>query len=69
MSATTDIPQLVTVGVVAQRLGVPLHRVQHVLRTRAHIRPRARAGTFRLYSEEAVAQVRHELNGIDARSR
>ena len=29
--------------------------------------PAARAGTLRLYDEAAVAQVRHELNGIDAR--
>lgn len=67
MSATTEIPQLITPGVIAERLGVPLHRVLHVLRTRPHICPRARAGTLRLFGELAVAQVRHELNSIDAR--
>ncbi len=48
-------------------LGVPLGRVQHILATRTHIRPSARAGTLRLYDQHAVAQVRYELNLIDAR--
>jgi hypothetical protein len=29
--------------------------------------PAARAGTLRLYGQEAVALIRHELNAIDAR--
>ena len=53
----------ITLGVIAKRLGAPLHRVVHVLRTREHIRPSARAGTLRLYSNEVLAAVRHELNG------
>ena len=52
---------------IAEELGVPVHRVVHVLRTRDHIRPTARAGTLRLYDKEALAQVRHELNTIDAK--
>ena len=60
-------PQLITPGVIAADLDLPLHRVLHVLRTRQHIRPSARAGTLRLYDLEAVALVRHELNTIDAR--
>jgi hypothetical protein len=52
---------------MATLLRVPLHRVLHVLRTRNHIRPSARAGTLRLYDRRAVAMVRHELNAIDAR--
>ena len=62
-----SIPQLKTPGVMAADLGEPLHRVLHVLRTRQHIRPSARAGRLRLYNREAVAMVRHELNCIDAR--
>lgn len=62
------IPQLVTPGVIAQRLSVPLHRVQHVLRTRHHIQPLARAGRLRLFDREAMAQVRHELSAMDARA-
>jgi hypothetical protein len=60
-------PRLLTAGVIAAELRVPLHRVLHVLATRQHIRPSARAGTLRLYSREVVAMVRHELNSIDAR--
>ncbi|GMU22570.1 MAG: hypothetical protein AMXMBFR13_26550 [Phycisphaerae bacterium] len=63
----TAVPQLITPGVIAQRLGEPLHRVLNVLATRPHIRPAARAGTLRLYSDEAVSMVRYELNLIDAR--
>ena len=62
-----DIPHTITPGVIAAQLGIPLHRVQHILSTRAHIRPRARAGTIRLYGREAIAQVRHELHAADAR--
>jgi hypothetical protein len=61
------VPKLITPGVIAAELGVPLHRVLHVLATRQHIRPSARAGTLRLYDQRAVAMVRHELNAIDAR--
>jgi hypothetical protein len=60
-------PKLITAGVIAAELREPLHRVLHVLTTRAHIRPSARAGTLRLYDRQAVAMVRHELNAIDAR--
>ncbi len=62
-----DIPQLITPGVIAERLGESLSRVLHILRTRAHIRPAARAGTLRLYSEQAVEAVRQELESIDGR--
>jgi len=61
------VVSLLTPGRIAKELAVPLHRVLHILRTREHIRPRARAGTIRLFRSEAVAQVRHELNAQDAR--
>lgn len=61
------LPRLITAGVIARELNAPLHRVLHVLATRRHIRPAARAGGYRLYRSRAVAQVRHELNAIDAR--
>ncbi len=60
-------PRLITPGVIARELKEPLHRVVHVLATRNHIQPSARAGTLRLYDRDAVAMVRHELNAIDAR--
>jgi hypothetical protein len=65
--AVKTTPHLRTTGVVAQELGEPLHRVLHVLRSRAHIQPTARAGGLRLYDRDAVAAIRHELNAIDAR--
>jgi hypothetical protein len=67
MSIPRSIPRLVTAGVIAANLRVPLHHVLHVLASRQHIRPSARAGTLRLYDSHAVAMVRHELNAIDAR--
>ena len=60
-------PKLITLGVIAERIGVPLHRVRHVLATRPHIKPAARAGTLRLFHANAVAQVRYEITLIDAR--
>jgi hypothetical protein len=60
-------PQLITPGVIAARLGEPLHRVVYVLATRPHIRPAARAGRLRLYQNQDIARVRYELNLIDAR--
>lgn len=65
--ATPDPKRLRTPGVIAERLGVPLHRVEYVLRTRPHIQPAAVAGRLRLYLPSAMAAVRHELNAIDAR--
>lgn len=66
---TERTPTLITPGVIAAELSEPLHRILHVLRTRQHIMPVARAGRLRLYSKAAVAMVRHELNAIDAKNR
>lgn len=60
-------PKLLTLGVISERLGVPVHRVRHVLDTRPDIRPSAYAGRARLYDQHALARVRHELAAIDAR--
>ena len=60
-------PRLVTVGVIASELGVRVDRVVRVLRTRSHIRPRAYAGTVRLFDNATITEVQHEINAIDAR--
>lgn len=60
------IPGLITAGVIAHELRQPIHGIYYVLATRQHIRPKARAGTLRLYDRDALAMVRHELNAIDA---
>lgn len=62
-----SVPKLITPGVIAKEIHQPLHRVQHILKTRSHIQPAARAGTLRLYDDDAIALVRHELKEIDAR--
>ena len=64
---TEQTVRLNTVGVLAQKLNQPIHRTTHLLRTREHIRTAAIAGRSRLYPELAVAQLRYELNCIDAR--
>jgi hypothetical protein len=65
--ADVHTPQLRTTGTMALELGAAIHRVQHILATRPHIRPIATAGGMRLWDSEAVAMVRHELAAIDAR--
>lgn len=67
MTAAPPVARMLTPGIIASEIGQPLARVLYVLRTRSHIRATARAGTLRLYDRQAVAQVRHELNAIDAR--
>jgi hypothetical protein len=64
---SSAVPSLLTAGRIAATIGIPLGRVVYILATRPHIQPAARAGTLRLYDRRAVAQVRHELNAIDAR--
>lgn len=61
-------PKLITSGVIASRLGVPLHRVVRVLNTRG-IRASARAGPYWLYCEADVEAVRQVFAEIDARKR
>ena len=62
MDAPTIMP---TVGEIARRLGVPIHRVEYVLRTR-DIAPLAMAGNARIYAESDVDRVASELHRIDA---
>lgn len=64
---TKTIPTLRTPGRIAAEIGAPISRVLYVLKTRPHIVPSARAGILRLYDRRALAQVRYELNLIDAR--
>jgi hypothetical protein len=48
--------QLVTVGDIARRLGVPTHRVQYVI-LRDGIKAAGRAGVLRLFDTEAVERI------------
>lgn len=67
MPTAPPVARMLTPGIIAREVGQPLSRVLYVLRTRPHIQATARAGTLRLYDRQAVAQVRHECNAMDAR--
>ena len=60
------LPALITSGVIASELRVPVHRVLWVLKSRSDIAPAATAGRVRLYRRSAIARVRYELNVIDS---
>lgn len=62
-----SLPRLVTVGVIASEVGVPVERVCRILRARPYIRPLAYAGSFRIFDNAAIDQVRCELSTIDAK--
>lgn len=49
-----------TVGEIARRLGVHVHQVEYVVRTRG-IRPSAVAGNARIFSEADVERIGAEL--------
>jgi hypothetical protein len=61
------LPELNTPGKVAQQLGVPVHRVQYVLRSRPHLRPAATAGRLRLFDDETIELIKAELERIGSR--
>ncbi len=59
------VPTAPTVGEIARRLNVPLHRVEYVIRSRG-ILPAAKAGNARLFTDEDVSVIRSELDRIDS---
>ncbi len=56
---------LLTVGIIARRLGASLHRIEYIIRSRG-IEAFATAGNARVYSEEAVDLIARELASIDS---
>jgi hypothetical protein len=60
-------PQLTTLGKVAQQLQVPIHRVQYILRSRAHINPVATAGRLRLFNQQTIELIKAEIETIDSK--
>jgi DNA-binding transcriptional MerR regulator len=58
------IPLAPTVGEIARRYGVPVHRVEYVIRSR-NIRPSGRAGNCRIFREEDVERIASHLRHID----
>ena len=59
-----SVPSVPTVGEIARRLGVPLHRVEYIIRAR-NIGPIGWAGNARVFSEADVAHIAGELRRID----
>ena len=66
MSATPQ--SMPTVGVISRELHVPVHRVEYVIRSR-DIRPLARAGNARVFSDADVKIIAEELQRIRGRQR
>ena len=59
-----DTLRVFSVGAIAQRFCVPLHRVLYVIRSR-NIRPVGTAGNARVFDEAAVSWIASELRRID----
>lgn len=53
-----------TVGEIARRLGIPVHKVEYVIRAR-QFRPVAVAGNARVFSEADVDRIASELRRIE----
>jgi DNA-binding transcriptional MerR regulator len=51
-----SVANLLTVGQIAQRAGVPIHRVEYFISSRK-ISPVARAGQLRIFAEDVVEQI------------
>ena len=58
----TDLPALPTIGAIAETSGATQQQVDRVIR-KLGIQPVARAGLVRVFSLEAVEQIRRQLNG------
>ena len=63
MRAST--PNVPTVGEIGRRLGVPIHKVEYLIRAR-HIRPSGWAGNARVFTEADVERIAQELRRIEA---
>ncbi len=52
-----------TVGVIAGRLGKPVHTIQYVIKSR-NIQPAFTAGCARVFDEKGVAAIDREIKAI-----
>jgi len=57
-------PIVPTVGSIAGRLGVPVHRIRYVIESR-RIEPTGRAGNARIFTDADVEQIASELRRIE----
>lgn len=66
-TSTITVPRLLTAARIAEELGMPRARVDHVLRAyRGLITPAAFAGRVRLYRSAAIDEVATVLRDIDS---
>ena len=56
-------PIVPTVGSIADRLGVPIHRIRYIIESR-RIEPSGRAGNARVFTAADVDQIARELRRI-----
>ena len=63
-----DAAMMPTIGAIARRLDQPIWRVDYILRSR-QIRPAARAGNARVFTEDDVDRIASELRHIDEKRR
>jgi hypothetical protein len=60
-----QVETLHTIGTIAAQRGVPIHRIEYVIRSRK-IRAIGMAGHARVFSDAAVERIASELRRIDA---
>ena len=60
----TSAPPFPTIGEIARRLGVSIHRIEYVIRARG-IEPCGRAGNARVFDEATVDLISAELKQIE----
>jgi DNA-binding transcriptional MerR regulator len=56
---------LPTIGIIAEQLGEPVHRIEYVIRSR-NIQPSGRAGNARVFTDGDIERIASELRRIDA---
>lgn len=57
--------QLATVGVIADQLGIKVHRVTHAIRALG-LKPAARAGRMRVFDDASIDRIKAEINRTSA---